>query len=147
VLGLVLGTAGAAIARSARAPGSARAGAAARSRVAVLPFAVHGDSLVGYLGSGIVDLLSTALDGAGELRAVDPRALLAHAGRSGAADVGVVGGAVAAERFGAQRFVLGSVAAAGRAGFASRRRSTSAARRRGSSPVPRFRGARRICST
>jgi tetratricopeptide (TPR) repeat protein len=41
-------------------------------RVAVLPFSYRGDDEYGYLGEGMVDLLSRTLDGAGELRAVDP---------------------------------------------------------------------------
>jgi len=47
------------------------------SRIAVFPFSVRGGAEIEYLGEGMVDLLSTKLDGAGELRSVDPRALLA----------------------------------------------------------------------
>jgi tetratricopeptide (TPR) repeat protein/predicted Ser/Thr protein kinase len=47
------------------------------SRIAVFPFSVRGAAEIGYLGEGMVDLLSTKLDGAGELRSVDARALLA----------------------------------------------------------------------
>ena len=45
--------------------------------VAVLPFVVRGDPALSYLSEGLVDLLSTALEGVGALRTVDPRALLA----------------------------------------------------------------------
>ena len=52
-----------------------------RDVVVVLPFTVQGDSGAGYLREGMVDLLATNLDGAGRMRAVDPRAALAHASR------------------------------------------------------------------
>ena len=44
----------------------------ARTRLAVLPFTVRGDTGFEYLGEGIVDLLARNLDGAGDLRTVDP---------------------------------------------------------------------------
>src|SRR6185503_14313144 len=44
--------------------------------IAVLPFAVRGDARLAYLSEGMVDLLATKLDGAGDIRTVDPRALL-----------------------------------------------------------------------
>jgi serine/threonine-protein kinase len=44
--------------------------------VAVLPFAVHGNTALDYLGEGTVALLATALDGLGELRTVTSQALL-----------------------------------------------------------------------
>jgi serine/threonine-protein kinase len=84
-------------------------------RIAVLPFAVRGDPRYAYLGEGLVDLLATKLDGAGELRTVDPRALLRFlpADRAGPADAEL--GRRAAEHFGAARFLLGTlVEAAGR---------------------------------
>lgn len=79
--------------------------------VAVLPFAVHGSPELAYLAEGMVDLLSTALDGAGELSTVDPRALLGavHAGEA----LDPERGREIAARFGAGRFLLGSVVAAG----------------------------------
>ena len=49
--------------------------------VAVLPFAVQGSPDVAYLGDGMVSLLSTKLDGAGDLRSVDARAVLQLAER------------------------------------------------------------------
>jgi serine/threonine-protein kinase len=84
-------------------------------RIAVLPFAVRGDPRYAYLGEGLVDLLATKLDGAGEIRTVDPRALLRFlpAGRSAPADAEL--GRRAAEHFGAARFLLGTlVEASGR---------------------------------
>jgi len=49
----------------------------------VLPFSVQGSDDVRYLGEGIVSLLSTKLDGAGDLRAVDSRSILRLASREG----------------------------------------------------------------
>jgi serine/threonine-protein kinase len=79
--------------------------------VAVCPFAIHGNPDYSYLAEGMVDLLSTALDGAGDLTTVDPRALLGAA-RAGEALDPEHGRQIAA-RFGAGRFLLGSVVAAG----------------------------------
>jgi len=45
--------------------------------IAVLPFAVRGGTEFEYLREGMVDLLSTKLDGVGGLRLVDPQAMLA----------------------------------------------------------------------
>lgn len=83
--------------------------------VVILPFAVHGDRDAAYLREGLVDLLATNLDGAGRLRAVDPRASLAQAAQLEAVtDPGAVGDAPAqgrriARRFGAGLVVLGDV--------------------------------------
>ncbi|MGH7515194.1 MAG: BTAD domain-containing putative transcriptional regulator [Gemmatimonadales bacterium] len=71
--------------------------------IAVLPFAVHGDARFNYLGEGMVDLLATKLDGAGEIRTVDPRALLLALGRD----------PDAARRLGAGRTLAGSIVEAG----------------------------------
>jgi DNA-binding SARP family transcriptional activator len=45
--------------------------------LAICPFVVRGARDLAYLGEGMIDLLSNALDGAGDLRTVDPRAVLA----------------------------------------------------------------------
>ncbi len=84
--------------------------------IAVLPFAVRGDQRFAYLGEGLVDLLATKLDGAGAIRAVDPRALLhflARGGLSAADAAGPAGGRSAAEHFGAGHYLLGSIVEAG----------------------------------
>ena len=85
--------------------------------IAVLPFAVRGDPRLAYLGEGMVDLLATKLDGAGEIRTVDPRALLralAGEGVGGVAQVDVAdGGAAIARRFGAGRYLSGTIVEAG----------------------------------
>jgi DNA-binding SARP family transcriptional activator/TolB-like protein len=82
----------------------------ATSTVVVLPFAVHGGAEIDYLRGGLVDLLSTSLDGAGALRSVDPRVVI------GTMDEGALTpakGRALAERFGAGQYVLGDVVAAG----------------------------------
>lgn len=81
------------------------------TRVAVLPFAVRGGPEWAYLGDGMVDLLSAKLDGAGTLRAVDPRALLASAEDGAAGDPDE--GRRIARGFDAGMYVLGSVVAGG----------------------------------
>ncbi len=50
--------------------------------IAVVPFLVHGNRELGYLSEGIVDLLTSKLRCAGELRCVDPHALLSLQGRA-----------------------------------------------------------------
>lgn len=83
-------------------------------RVVVLPFAVRGDARLGYLGEGMVDLLSTQLDGVGPLQAVDPNALLGrfHDLTPMGSDA-VAAGQAAASSFDAELFVVGSVVQAG----------------------------------
>ena len=79
--------------------------------VAVLPFTVHGGSELGFLVEGMVDLLSTALDGAGQISCVDPRTILADTRTGEGLDP--ARGQAMARRFGAERFVLGSIVSAG----------------------------------
>lgn len=77
-------------------------------RVVVLPFAVRGYTAHEYLGEGMVDLLSAALDGAGELQAVDPRAVLSvSAGTERETDAAEAESI--ARRFGARLYVLGGL--------------------------------------
>jgi serine/threonine protein kinase/tetratricopeptide (TPR) repeat protein len=84
---------------------------ASSSTIAVMPFAVRGSQLA-YLRDGMADLLSTKLDGAGNLATVDPRAVYrAVAGYQD--DLDPERAATAAERLGARWYVLGSVVAAG----------------------------------
>ena len=98
----------------AGAPGlPAESPAAATRTIAVLPFSVHGQTRYAYLGDGMVDLLATKLDGAGEVRAVDPRALLRLVHREEGtpqlrSDPGVV-----ARHFSAGRYLTGSIVEAG----------------------------------
>ena len=87
------------------------AGPSSSQVVAVFPFDVRGDPSFEYLKEGLPSLLSTGLDGAGEMRSLDPRALMnaATAERSGDP---AHAGRIAAD-FGAGAFVLGDVVASG----------------------------------
>jgi tetratricopeptide (TPR) repeat protein len=82
--------------------------------IAICPFTVRGGPGLGFLSEGIVDLLATKLDGAGDLRVVEPRLVLSGTSEAGAT-WDVARGRWLAERTGAGVFVLGSVIeAAGR---------------------------------
>lgn len=81
--------------------------------VAVMPFAFRGNEQFAYLGEGMVDLLSKALDGAGELRSVDPYALLSHLHRQSDDRLDPEHGRSLAGQFGAGLFVLGNIIEAG----------------------------------
>ncbi len=81
-------------------------------RVVVLPFTVYGDRAYEYLEQGMIDLLSRSLDGAGSLRTVDPYAVIGLTSQRATAGLDPEFGRHVAERFEAELFVLGSVAAA-----------------------------------
>lgn len=81
--------------------------------VAVLPFVVRGGPGVAYLREGMVDLLSTNLDGAGPLRSVDPQTLLRGVDGNDSSLTDPVRARAIAERLGAGMFVIGSVLEAG----------------------------------
>jgi tRNA A-37 threonylcarbamoyl transferase component Bud32/tetratricopeptide (TPR) repeat protein len=51
--------------------------------LAVMPFSVGGSAELEYLGEGMVDLMSTKLDGAGALTTVSPRVVLARTAERG----------------------------------------------------------------
>jgi len=89
------------------------AGPTSPKLVAVLPFAVRGSADVAYLGEGMVSLLSTSLDGAGDLRAVDPHAVLSVVQRRGGGLLDPTGAAEVSERLGAGLHVLGDVVEVG----------------------------------
>jgi DNA-binding SARP family transcriptional activator/tetratricopeptide (TPR) repeat protein len=91
----------------------AESGTPSATVIAVLPFVVRGNRELAYLGDGIVDLLSTTLDGAGQYRTVDPRALLGYLAREGARTLDPQAAQGIAARFGAGRFVMGSLVEAG----------------------------------
>ena len=80
--------------------------------VAVFPFTVEGSPEVQYLGVGMVDLLASNLEGAGEIRGVDPHVLL---DRMAERDVPRTPAEAreAAAQFGAGRSVLGNVVESG----------------------------------
>jgi len=77
--------------------------------VAVLPFAVRGGEQYSYLGEGMVNLLSTALNGAGDLRSVDPRALLGYLAQRDVDAVDPTQSRAAAVGLGAGLYVLGDI--------------------------------------
>ncbi len=77
--------------------------------VAVLPFDVHSDSAITYLSEGLVDLLSRDLDGADDLRAVDPHAMLSYIETALPRAVDAKSGHDIARHFQAAYFVLGNV--------------------------------------
>jgi serine/threonine-protein kinase len=80
----------------------------APDRVAVFPFSVSGIGQPRLLGTGMVDLLSASLDGAGQLRSVHPSAYLARmSGETGALDARRAGSW--SRRLGAELFVLGDI--------------------------------------
>ena len=81
----------------------------AAALVAVLPFTIHGDPALAYLGEGLVDLLGAALDGVGDLRIADPRVLLAEISD----DTEPRHPADVARAVGADRWIHGSVLASG----------------------------------
>ena len=81
--------------------------------IAVLPFSVRGSPALTYLAEGMVDLLSTKLEGAGDLRTIDPRALLTYLGQEKVSVATPESGAAVARRFEAAYYLLGSVVEAG----------------------------------
>jgi len=98
---------------SERGPGSPGGAGAPGTLVAVLPFAVQGSPEVAYLGPGMVSLLGTKLDGAGDLHSVDGRAVLQVLKRDGLdPDDAGAGRRIAAE-FGAKLYVVGDIVQGG----------------------------------
>ena len=93
--------------------GSATGSGVSPSVVAAMPFTIRGSEELAYLGEGMVNLLGRKLDGAGDLRAVDSRALLGRVERAELGDLDPVEAAEIARGFGAGLFVLGEVVEAG----------------------------------
>jgi len=90
---------------------SAMAPAVSPELVAVFPFAFTGVGEPGFLGNGVVDLLSASLDGAGQLRSVHPTAYLARMSRQGTERLEPERARSWARRLGAELYVLGDVVA------------------------------------
>lgn len=90
------------------APSAGPAAPADPNLIAICPFTVRGGPGLAFLSEGIVDLLATKLDGAGDLRVVEPRLVLSGITNAGEA-WDVPRGRRLAERAGATTFVLGSV--------------------------------------
>jgi tRNA A-37 threonylcarbamoyl transferase component Bud32/tetratricopeptide (TPR) repeat protein len=76
--------------------------------LAVLPFTVRGSPALGYLGEGLVALLSASLDGAAGIRSVNPHALLGFMGR-GRPAISLERARGVADHFQAGLFVVGDV--------------------------------------
>jgi DNA-binding SARP family transcriptional activator len=100
--------------RPTSSPRQREVGPAAQSRpiakVAVLPFSVRGDARLAYLSEGMVDLLATKLDGAGELRTVDHRAVLRFLNQDQGAPLSA---ASVARHFEADGYLEGNIVEAG----------------------------------
>ena len=79
--------------------------------VAILPFTVYGDPALAYLSEGMVDLLATALDGAGGMRPLDPATPLAWLPRADP-QAGPLPAPVMS-RFGARAVIHGGLIAGG----------------------------------
>ena len=92
---------------------TAVAGPLSSSVIVVLPFTFRGSGEQEYLGEGMVSLIGTKLDGAGDLRSVDSRALLSHVHQDDSIDGDPDRAASVARRFGAGLFVLGDIVEAG----------------------------------
>ncbi|MCG8605610.1 hypothetical protein MJD09_11510, partial [bacterium] len=82
---------------------------ASSTRVAVFPFSVRGSAALSYLSEGMVDLFSTKLDGAGEWRTVDPRAVMSLLSQRGVTTISPEESRTIAEQLGAGRYVLGNI--------------------------------------
>ncbi|HEY7636535.1 MAG TPA: BTAD domain-containing putative transcriptional regulator [Gemmatimonadales bacterium] len=98
----------------AGAEAGVRAEAVARTAlpgtIVVLPFTVRGDPRYAYLSEGIVDLLGTKLNGAGDVRIVEPHTLLRSLARG---DQPAGEPRQIAQRFDAGRYLTGSILEAG----------------------------------
>jgi DNA-binding SARP family transcriptional activator/TolB-like protein len=86
---------------------------ASRATIAVLPFAYQGSPEFAYLGEGMVDLLGANLNGAGEIRTVDPDAVLAQVRRVGREELEPEQARLLAARLGAGSYVLGNIVETG----------------------------------
>lgn len=78
------------------------------SVLAVMPFAYEGSDALAFLGHGVARLVSDALNGAGDLRTIDRRAIDSFVRRRGPAD-GTTVALATARRFGAGYYVVGDV--------------------------------------
>ncbi|MEO8624907.1 MAG: hypothetical protein ABI625_27735, partial [bacterium] len=76
--------------------------------IAVMPFTIRGGR-ISYLREGMVDLLSIGLDGAGDLRPVEPIVLLGYLANDVSEGGEVERARAAARRFHAGRFVIGTI--------------------------------------
>jgi DNA-binding SARP family transcriptional activator/TolB-like protein len=89
--------------------------APAEADIVILPFTVHGDDNVAFLGEGMIDLLGAKLNGVGGVTAVDPQALMTVLAGMPGRPMDLELGRDVAGRFHARHFVMGSVVQAGTA--------------------------------
>ena len=82
-------------------------------RVVIFPFSVRGTSETAYLGDGMVDLLSTKLDGAGNWRSADPRAVMSAVTQEGGAQPSPARASQMTSDLGADLYVLGNIVEVG----------------------------------
>ncbi len=80
--------------------------------VAVFPFSFTGSGQPGLFGDGLADLLSAGLDGAGELRSIQPSAYLARVASQDTEPLEPERARAWADRLGAELYVLGDVVVA-----------------------------------
>lgn len=90
------------------APAPTESTTSAETVVTVMPFSYEGAEALRFLGPGAARLVADGLNGAGQLRSVDARAIDAFVDRTGDAEGGALPDAVAAH-FGAAYIVLGDV--------------------------------------
>ena len=83
------------------------------NRVAVFPFVVQGAPGREPLGEAVMDLLGSAVDGVGELRRVDPVAVIGALQRTKVATVDPQAGARVAATLGAGRYIVGAIVPVG----------------------------------
>lgn len=81
--------------------------------VAVCPFSVRGDPAYRYLADGMVDLLSTKLDGTGALRTVAPQQVVDLTTRNAVGGTDADAGRAVATRLGAGLYLIGTVVESG----------------------------------
>ena len=91
---------------------SANAATNGATRIAVFPFAYRGSEQFSYLSEGMVDLLSIAFDGAGDLRRVDPYGLLKAVNHEPAGVLDPTRARTIVGPFNAKLFVLGTILSA-----------------------------------
>jgi class 3 adenylate cyclase/tetratricopeptide (TPR) repeat protein len=82
-------------------------------RVAVFPFSVSGTIENEYLSTGLMDLLSTRLDGIGPLRAVSPRAIMGLLQQKGKIQPDITSARSVLPQLAAHNFILGSLVESG----------------------------------
>jgi len=92
-------------------PQTAGPAAAFQKEIAVMPFSVSGDAEYNYLAEGMAQLLSTKLDGTGELRIVNPRVVLNAISRGKTALPPPELGAAVSKQLGANYFIWGTLLA------------------------------------